>query len=211
MPAFWLFKGEILKRDGRLLHSARDPIGESQKWLKKCNEMFLDLGSEKQIVIVGFGAGFHVQALYNQIKSFGLSTQIHVLDIADGQKSETSELNFDGECLGPKVILHKIKVIESSLSTDEVQSIVDSLPEDARILSFIPAWSGAEGKFELLLKRLKNGLLEKYLNRNFGTQEFDSKEIHEFDTIFNIKSFALLKKQGPLVGALNRTMMGLVK
>lgn len=110
--------------DGRFFCSRRDPEREALSWLK-ANEGLFSLSSN--VVILGLGAGFHVQNFpgVKQLTVVELRSQL-----VDRWKWQVSRSD--------------IQVVSALESSDE-----------AVVLEFRPAWSGLEAEYVNLSRRLR--------------------------------------------------------
>ncbi len=113
--------------DGRFFCSRRDPKREAQSWLQSQRRL---ISENKTLVVLGLGAGFHIEALQAAV-----TNPIHVIE------------------LRPELIGHwQIHNSESKIQVSP--SIVPS--ENLQILEFRPAWNGLEVRYENLSRELRS-------------------------------------------------------
>jgi hypothetical protein len=112
--------------DGGFFCSRRDPVREALSWLK-AQERFLSPSSS--VVILGLGAGFHLQLLPSSIHS-----QIQVIELRPELIERWKKLNPDS----------KIPIVST-----------ESEILGATILDFRPAWTGSEAAYENLSRNLR--------------------------------------------------------
>jgi hypothetical protein len=112
--------------DGGFFCSRRDPVREASLWLK-AQERFLSTASP--IIILGLGAGFHLQLLPAHYKS-----HVQVVE------------------LRPELI-----ELWTSFNPDSELRIISTAPDvvGATVLEFRPAWIGLEESYENLSRHLR--------------------------------------------------------
>lgn len=109
--------------EGRYFCSRKNPLKEAEVWISTHQKT---LGSQDNIVILGLGAGFHIQLLQDRPNTFVIELEE---ELVKAWKQYNSHIQIP------------------------VQS--QPFPVNAKILEFRPAWSGREAQYAELSKNLR--------------------------------------------------------
>lgn len=156
--------------EGTYFCSRKDPIKEAQTWLQSHRAV---LESNDSVIILGAGAGFHLQLLNNRPNTFAIELHSELLKAWSQYNSEISIPVFG--------------------SADRLSG---------RVLEFRPAWNGNTDKYEILAQKLrglsKESLLEQAEEKDLwilsealknsqwpGKMELNVKDIAQLFTVEN--------------------------
>lgn len=128
------------KINGITVHSVYDPLAEAQKWARQIIEKIDNEGKVDKIVVFGLGSGYHLEALFNELKNrFGVNYKIEIEVIEPSfesydfirrnfniyelsQKINLNVLDAKSEELSPLELAEKIGFNNSSVLFCELQS-----------------------------------------------------------------------------------------
>lgn len=156
------------------LCSSKDPQKEAEQWLLKH-----DLTQTEHVLVLGLGAGHHIQQLLN-VKKFKTITVIETRP----QLIEAFEEYFPLESERVSFFHIKNHLIEEKL----FQFLSDKQPT---VLSFRPAWGSSSSIFEDLFSKMtfRNlQMIQKYLKENDLGQEVNIDKLDEEKNLIHLKN-----------------------
>lgn len=147
-----------VQRDGRFLHSQRDPLREAGIWVSGRPEKLKDM-----IFVLGLGAGFHVREWIRQCPTLCLVICDFDRELFAGNQIDCVNEFKDIAHAGPGV--HGL-----CLNSETQMRPLDILIRGYSVVRFRPAWAGREPEFsafeDCLLDRSAAQLGDDFLTQS---------------------------------------------
>lgn len=143
------------KRDGRFLHSQKDPLREAGLWVAGRPSL-----SKGIVFVLGLGAGYHLREWHRQHPQLSLVA----CDFDDElfQAAKINPLSSFAQILNLPAGVHGLKLASSSAGQlDLDQNRLLLLDQGYSVVRFRPAWVGLEKEFA----QIEDDLLDRSIDR----------------------------------------------